>query len=159
MPSDATNTTLQWESSDNKIATVSESGVVTAIALGEATITATTTDGSNLQAKCKITVVDPNADQPSETNYMLIPETEAFCGTSIKLPIELVNEDEIISFQCDLYLPDGITKTDVDGKYDITLNNSRNSDFMLNYNKLSDGTLRIIGIAFTSTPIKGNSGE
>lgn len=159
LPSNATNTTLQWESSDNKIATVSESGVVTAIALGEATITATTTDGSNLQAKCKITVVDPNADQPSETNYMLIPETEAFCGTSIKLPIELVNEDEIISFQCDLYLPDGITITDVDGKYDITLNNSRNSDFMLNYNKLSDGTLRIIGISFTSTPIKGNSGE
>ena len=159
LPSDATNTTLQWESSDNKIATVSESGVVTAIALGEATITATTTDGSNLQAKCKITVVDPNADQPSETNYMLIPETEAFCGTSIKLPIELVNEDEIISFQCDLYLPDGITITDVGGKYDITLNNSRNSDFMLNYNKLSDGTLRIIGISFTSTPIKGNSGE
>ena len=159
LPSDATNTTLQWESSDNKIATVSESGVVTAIALGEATITATTTDGSNLQAKCKITVVDPNADQPSETNYMLIPETEAFCGTSIKLPIELVNEDEIISFQCDLYLPDGITITDVDGKYDITLNNSRKSDFMLNYNKLSDGTLRIIGISFTSTPIKGNSGE
>ena len=159
LPSDATNTTLQWESSDNKIATVSESGVVTAIAVGEATITATTIDGSNLQAKCKITVVDPNADQPSETNYMLIPETEAFCGTSIKLPIELVNEDEIISFQCDLYLPDGITITDVDGKYDITLNNSRNSDFMLNYNKLSDGTLRIIGISFTSTPIKGNSGE
>ena len=159
LPSDATNTTLQWESSDNKIATVSESGVVTAIAVGEATITATTTDGSNLQAKCKITVVDPNADQPWETNYMLIPETEAFCGTSIKLPIELVNEDEIISFQCDLYLPDGITITDVDGKYDITLNNSRNSDFMLNYNKLSDGTLRIIGISFTSTPIKGNSGE
>lgn len=56
-PSTSTNKRLIWTSSDATIATV-ENGMVTAIKAGEATITASTTDGSNLSATCVITVVD-----------------------------------------------------------------------------------------------------
>lgn len=45
-PNDATNKAVTYSSSDNAVATVSESGLITAIGLGEATITVTTTDGS-----------------------------------------------------------------------------------------------------------------
>ena len=57
LPELTTNKSLTWSSSNESIATVDENGVVTAIAVGEATITATTTDGSNLSASCKVTVV------------------------------------------------------------------------------------------------------
>ena len=53
-PSDAENKTVTWSSSDTSIATVSDSGLVTAAGgVGSATITATTEDGS-FTADCDI---------------------------------------------------------------------------------------------------------
>ena len=57
LPENATDKSVEWSSSDESVAEVDENGVVTAIAVGEATITATTVDGSNLSASCKVTVV------------------------------------------------------------------------------------------------------
>ena len=57
LPETTSNMDIVWTSSDEEIAVVNEYGVVTAIAVGEATITATTTDGSDLSASCKVTVV------------------------------------------------------------------------------------------------------
>lgn len=47
---------LRWRSSNVNVATVNPNGMVTAVAMGSATITATTTDGSNLTASCNVTV-------------------------------------------------------------------------------------------------------
>ena len=55
-PADADNLVLNWTSSDPTVAAVDQNGVVTALAVGTATITATTTDGSNLSASCIVTV-------------------------------------------------------------------------------------------------------
>ena len=54
-PANATNKAVSWESSDEDVATVDENGLVTAVAIGTATITVTTTDGSKT-ATCDITV-------------------------------------------------------------------------------------------------------
>lgn len=55
-PDDAANKALSWTSSDDKIATVDQTGKVTAVAPGTATITAAATDGSGVTATCKVTV-------------------------------------------------------------------------------------------------------
>ncbi len=55
-PSTASNKSLTWTSSDNSVATVSTSGVVTAKGNGTATITVSATDGSGKNATCKVTV-------------------------------------------------------------------------------------------------------
>ena len=55
-PSNTNNSTVIWSSSDTSVATVSSSGLVTAKSRGSATITATTTDGSDLSASCSVTV-------------------------------------------------------------------------------------------------------
>ena len=54
-PDDATVKNIEWSSSNTAVATVAD-GIVTAVGLGTATITATTTDGSNLSVTCSVTV-------------------------------------------------------------------------------------------------------
>jgi uncharacterized protein YjdB len=54
-PSNATDKTVKWTSSNTKVATVDSAGKVTAKGNGSASITATTTDGAK-KASCKVTV-------------------------------------------------------------------------------------------------------
>ena len=53
-PAEATDKSVTWTSSDPSVATVDESGVVTAVAVGNATITAEASNG--LTATCTVTV-------------------------------------------------------------------------------------------------------
>lgn len=55
-PDNAANKTVKWTSSDPTIVSVDENGKITAHEKGTATITATTTDGSNLSASCTVMV-------------------------------------------------------------------------------------------------------
>ncbi|MDE5786039.1 MAG: Ig-like domain-containing protein, partial [Duncaniella sp.] len=57
LPSNATNPALTWTSSDETIATVDSNGVVKAINKGNATITATAQDGSDVSSE--VTVMIP----------------------------------------------------------------------------------------------------
>jgi uncharacterized protein YjdB len=54
-PYDASDTSVEWESDDTTVASVSQSGTISAIALGSATITAISTDGGYI-ATCSLTV-------------------------------------------------------------------------------------------------------
>ena len=54
-PADATVKTLIWTSSDEGVATVSRTGIVTALSVGETTIRATSVDG-NFYAEITVTV-------------------------------------------------------------------------------------------------------
>ncbi len=55
MPSNSSKT-LKWSSSNSSVASVNNNGLVTGRNSGTATITCTTTDGSNLSASCTVTV-------------------------------------------------------------------------------------------------------
>lgn len=59
LPTDATDKTVIWSSSNNDIASVDNNGEVTAVGPGTATITATANDGSGKAASCRITVNEP----------------------------------------------------------------------------------------------------
>lgn len=82
-PSNATNKTVTWSSSNTAVASVSSDGLVTLIAPGNATITATTTDGTDLSASCQVTVVKRvksiTLSESSMTIYL--PETAQLIAT------------------------------------------------------------------------------
>ena len=59
LPASAANKTLTWKSSNTSVAKVSASGVVTSVGDGSCTITATSTDGSNITSSINV-VVDSN---------------------------------------------------------------------------------------------------
>ena len=77
LPIDATYKTLTWESSNTSVATVSNNGLITPVAPGDVTITATTIDGTNLSASCQVTVVKRvKSISLNEDNLTLsLPET------------------------------------------------------------------------------------
>ena len=68
-PEDATNKKVRWSSDNEAVATVSEDGVVTAVAGGTAVITATTHDGL-FTASCTVTVNAPDAPPTITTDTL-----------------------------------------------------------------------------------------
>ena len=65
--STTTSAQVTWTSSDPSVATVDSNGKVTAVGAGTATITATTTDGSNLSASCIVNVIANNGGNTGGT--------------------------------------------------------------------------------------------
>lgn len=68
-PEEATNPAVTWSSSDESVATVDETGKVTAVAAGNATITATSEDDSSVSADYELTVQQKKAATTTKNNY------------------------------------------------------------------------------------------
>ena len=79
------------------------------------------------------------------------------------LSLKMNNAVEAVGYQCDIYLPDGISFVkDEDDDYLVELSTERttykNTDYF-NYALQKDGALRILCSSTKSKPFSGNSGE
>lgn len=74
-PEDATDKTITWTSSDASVVTVSANGEVTAVQVGTATITASSTDGKT--ATCTVTVSERVGDFEYEGIWYTVIDSEA----------------------------------------------------------------------------------
>ncbi len=89
-PEDASDKSVKWTSSDEKVATVDNAGKVTAVAPGTVKITVTTTDG-NKETSCSITV---SANKiPVEEVSLDKNEVEIIMGESAQLTATVTPED------------------------------------------------------------------
>ena len=156
LPDSTTNKVVTWSSSDSNIATVSSDGFVTAIYPGTATITATTTDGSNLSASCDVTVTE---DLSNYDNYLSMSDTAAFRGDTIVIPIKMTNESSIISFQTDIFLPEGLELLQEDGEYIIDPSERMTRTHSIMSNDVSNGAIRVLCYSSNYKPFTGNSGD
>ncbi|MBQ8865452.1 MAG: Ig-like domain-containing protein [Bacteroidaceae bacterium] len=68
MPWYATKKNVRWGSSNKSIATVDETGKVTAVAAGTCTITCRATDGSGVKAVCTVTVTNSDISGTSDVH-------------------------------------------------------------------------------------------
>ena len=156
MPEDATEKTVTWESSNEVVATVDQNGLVTAVAAGTATITATTIDGSGLSASCEVTV----NGVATVNNTLDADALSARCGEEKQLAVRMDNESLITALQCDIYLPEGVSIATEDGDYLIDLVPARKAaNHTVSTNDLPNGAIRLFITSATSKPFKGNSGD
>ena len=84
-PSNATNKTVTWSTSNKKVATVSSKGVVTPVGKGTATITAKTENG--LTAKCTVTVYQ------KVTGVSIAKTATVYAGEKLTLKASVVPAD------------------------------------------------------------------
>jgi uncharacterized protein YjdB len=114
LPNDATEKTINWQSSDTSVAMVTTDGKVMAIGLGNATITATAQDGGGASATCTITVGQKAT--PTTSSAPTLKGDAINSGT-----IDILDLDSIIDYIVSNTSPASLANADAneDGKVDI----------------------------------------
>ena len=134
-PSDATNPAVNWSSDKPEVATVNNSGNVTAVGAGTATITVTTADGGKT-ATCTVTVTRPYIP-PANPNYRITVEatqggtvtadpTAAKAGTTVTLTPVPDRGYQVGSVAVTDRFGDAVAVTEqADGTYTFTMPNGQ----------------------------------
>ena len=80
-PIDASESSVSWESSTPAVATVDQTGKVTAVAAGSCLITCSATDGSGVKAECRVTVMSSGG-----TGFLTCPDDHHPHAIDLGLP-------------------------------------------------------------------------
>jgi uncharacterized protein YjdB len=129
-PTNADTKTVSWSSSNNNVATVDTNGKVTAVGVGNATITVKTTDGNKIST-CAITVEKTLVESinVSKTEYSLV--IDKYLST---------------------FTPEILPSTATDKSYDITITNTEIA-------KIENGKIKGLKIGSTPITIKTKDGS
>ena len=121
-PANATNQNVTWSTSDAQVATV-ENGVVTAVALGTATITVTTEDG-NLTATCVVTVEPTSVTGVTLDLTELVLEVPATATLTATITPEDATDKTVVWASDNEYaatVADGVVTAIAEGTANITV--------------------------------------
>ena len=159
LPTNASNKTLNWSSNNTDVATVDSSGNITAISTGEAIITVSSTDGTNINKTININVIDYQytTDYNIGDNYLsnVAKETilETFINnfqlTGVTIKVTDKNNNEVTSG----YIGTGM-------KLDIlyNLNSVEAYDIVITGDTNGDGLIRSIDLSQMRFHLAGVSG-
>ena len=110
LPETVENKTVTWNTTDANVVTVDEMGNLIAVSEGEAVVSATTNDGTNLVANCKIKVVGAKATDINQfKDVIYVENTKAFIGKNATLSIRMKHETDVAGFQFNMLLPEGFS--------------------------------------------------
>ena len=157
LPAEASQV-LNWTTSNDQVATVDRNGLVTAVATGQATIMATTSDGSNLSAACVVRVLSDGIQTNNvlTTQQMFTVEKDS----EFIIPVAMSNEALIAAVQFDINLPNGISLVTDGDNYLIDLLEDRVPAGVNIYTReISPGVVRVMLSSLNSQPLQGNEGD
>jgi hypothetical protein len=150
-PDNATDKTLTWSSTNEAVAVVSESGLVTAVGSGTCQVKATANDGSGKSASCLITV--------EKNNKLTVTDMTQCSGGRGVLNVLLTDEETIMGFQFDLQLPAGVTVAEKDGALLAQLTGNAVNTHSISSSKVSDGLYRFVVTPQGSRAISQATGD
>ena len=150
-PDNATDKSVTWSSTNEAVAVVSESGLVTAVGSGTCQIKATANDGSGKSASCLITV--------EKNNKLTVTNMTQCSGGRGVLNVLLTDEETIMGFQFDLELPAGVTVAESGGKLVTALTGNAVNTHSISSSKVSDGLYRFVVTPQGSRAISNASGD
>ncbi|MCD8263489.1 MAG: Ig-like domain-containing protein [Tannerellaceae bacterium] len=142
-PSNAANQAVTWSSSDEAVATVSSSGVVTGVAEGTATVTVKTDEG-NYTANCTVTV-----EEGAETGDVV----ELQGSITSDMTLRAIDTNTLTGY---VYVEDGVTLTIEPGTVIFGNSSAEGSSLIVKQGGkvIADGT-KEQPIVFTSNKPKG----
>lgn len=100
LPSNASDKSLTWSSSNNMIATVSSNGTVSGMQPGTATIMATSKDGTNIMAMLQVQVISMNT---SDTNFIAHRGFSSAAPENSMAAFQLASEAGYWGVECDIW--------------------------------------------------------
>lgn len=152
LPENATNKNLTWSSTNENVAIVNESGLVTAVGSGSCQIKAVAEDGSGKSASCVVTV--------SKNNKLSISDMAQCNGGRGVMNVALTDEETILGFQFDLQLPNGVTvATDESNALMASLTGNASSTHNLASSKVADGLYRFVVTPKGTTPLSSATND
>lgn len=93
------------------------------------------------------------------SNTMYIEDIVCKPDTQIVIPVNMVNDTKITAFQFDLYLPEGVTIAEENGKLKIALTAERKTaQHLIRSSQLPNGGRRIIAYSSMNVPFNMNEG-
>ena len=135
-PENATDKGITWSSTNETVAVVDESGLVTAVGSGTCQVKATANDGSGKSASCLVTV--------EKNNKLTVTDMTQCSGGRGVLSVLLTDEETIMGFQFDLLLPEGVTVAEDDGKLMAALTGNAVNTHSISSSKVGEGLYRFI---------------
>ena len=79
-------------------------------------------------------------------------------GETAEVEVQMQNENEIVGFQLDISLPDGITLMQEDDEYIVDLTDRKARNHTVTSNLLPSDDIRVFVSSITSKPFSGNDG-
>ena len=147
-PTNATNKTILWSSSNEDVARVANDGTVTGVAAGRAKITAKTEDGG-FEKTCELVVMS------NDYYITLADEVNSFIDNVAELPLMLHNAEAAQGIQFDVYLPEGL---DMDSNgYSIQMSD-RAQNHTVTAARRGDGSIRVIVYSLDGAAFNENDG-
>ena len=92
-------------------------------------------------------------------DYLSMDGITALYGDTIVIPVKMFNEASIISFQTDIFLPEGLELLQEDGEYVIDPSERMTRTHSISSNDVSNGAVRVICYSSNYKPFTGNSGD
>lgn len=173
LPDNAFVKDVVWSSNNEEVATVDQQGNVTAIAIGIASISVSTTDGSNLTASCEVTVAElvksiivtpdiatVNEEESLQLSCVVMPESATYKGviwTSEDNNIATVDSNGLVTAVSSGKVKIKATAIDgsnVYGESEITVTAATIEYNGICYQRNSVSTLKIV--ANTNNPYSGD---
>ena len=160
-PEDATDKSVAWSSSDESIATVDETGKVTALKVGSATIKVKTTDGGK-EASCDVTVTPiPVEGVTIEPSQVEIKEGETVQLKATVNPEGADQEVEWTSSDCDIATVDknGFVTSIKPGTVYIVVRSKAYTDKQASCEVIVKRDDKLKGIAFDASEVQLETGQ
>ena len=164
-PSNATDKSVTWRSSNPKVASVNADGEVTGLTAGTAYIYCIANDGNGAGATCTVHVSDDltPTDISAYSNIVYTETATASPESTFTMPVKMRNASANISgFQFNLVLPSGVSVAkDEDGFYMVNLSKDRTTDrkHTVSLSLQDDGSLLVICYSNNNSTFSGLNGN
>lgn len=150
-PENATDKSVTWSSTNETVAVVDGSGLVTAVGSGICQIKALANDGSGKMASCLV-IVEKN-------NKLTVTNMTQCNGGRGFMNVLLTDEETILGFQFDLQLPQGVTVASDGEMLMAALTGNAINTHSISSSKVDEGLYRFVVTSSSGRAISSSTGD